>query len=127
MPNVAVKFALDGGDVDFHDDEMCALAEIPEQDIKVHKSQNRKSTMMVYNSQYNSWQLQIGEERYDTQSNLLQVINEKDEFTFYPHYQYNPATTYKAVLLPDEVKKTYTYGEREALLKINFSLLESSQ
>ena len=124
---VATRFTLDSGNVDFYDGEMCQVVEIPEQDIIVHKSQQSYVTVKIYDTQYKAWKLTISDENYDTQSRLLQVINEEDEMTFYPHYQYNSATSYNVILMPDEVKKVYTFGEREALLQTTFNLLESSK
>ena len=125
--STAVKFTLDSGDVDFYDDEMCQISEIPEQDIIVHKSQQSYVTVKIYDTQYKAWQLIVSDERYDTQSRLLQVIGEEDEMVFYPHYQYDAATSYNVVLVPDEVRKVYAFGDREALLQVTFSLLESSK
>lgn len=123
---IATKFTLDAGDVDFYSDEMCLVTEYPEQNIIVHQAQQTKSTVKVYDTQYKAWQVTISDERQGTQAKILSVIAEEDEITFYPHYLY-AATSYKAVVVPDEVKKTYTFGEREALLKVTFNLLESSK
>lgn len=126
MFNIATKFTLSSGDVDFYDGEMCQVLEMPEQNIIVHNSQQKAATVKVYNSQYKAWRLTILDENYDTLTRILQVINEENEMTFYPHYSY-ATTSYKVILVPDKVEKRYTLGEREAQLSVTFNLLESSK
>ena len=127
MNNVAVKFTLAGGDVDFYDEELCEIQEVPDQNIIVHKSQQTASTVKVYDTQYKQWQLTITGARPETQENLLSVIDEMDEMTFYPYYQYDPSVSFNAILVPDEVRKIYAYGERQAFVRTTFNLLESSK
>ena len=126
MNIVSVKFTLDSGDVLFYDEEMCEVSEIPDQNIIVHKSQQTASTVKIYDSQYKQWQLTVDDLWWDTQSRLMQVINEVNEMVFYPHFQYD-TTGYNVILVPDEVKKVYAYGGRKAMIKTTFNLLESSK
>ena len=127
MNNVAVKFTLDSGDIDFYDQELCEIQEIPDQNIIIHKSQQTASTVQVYDTQYKQWRLTIEEARPETQDNLLSVIDEENEMTFYPHYQYDSSVNYNVILVPDEVRKVYAYGERQAFVRTTFNLLESSK
>ena len=76
MNIVSAKFTLDSGDVIFYDEEMCEVAEVPDQNIIVHKSQQTASTVKIYDSQYKQWQLTVDDLWWDTQSRLLQIINE---------------------------------------------------
>ena len=124
--STAIKFTLDSGDVTFTDQEMCEVREIPEQTIIAHKSQQTASTVQVYDNQFMMWQVTI-QDVDDTLTRIMQIVNEKNEMTFYPYYQYNPSTSYKVILVPDEVKKVYAYGGRQALLYTTFNLLESSK
>ena len=124
--STAIKFTLDGGDVTFTDQEMCEVREVPEQTIIAHKSQQSASTVQVYDSQFKMWQVTI-QDVDDTLSEIMQIINEKDEMVFYPYFQYDPSANFKVILIPDEVKKVYAYGGRQALLYTTFNLLESSK
>jgi len=123
---IAIKFTLGAGDIDFYDNESCQVVEMPEQNLIVHQAQQSAATVKLYDTQYKTWQVQITDDRYETQANILSIINEENEMTFYPHYQY-ATTSYKVILVPDEVRKVYTYGEREALIATTFNLLESSK
>jgi hypothetical protein len=125
MSTVATKFTLDAGDVDFYTYEMCSVAEFPQQAIIVHNAQQKAATVKVYDDQYKTWQLTISDEYADTWDKIQDVIDENDEMRFYPHREYSETTHYNAILLPDEIKKVYTFGEREALLKVTLNLLES--
>ena len=123
---IAVRFTIDAGNVDFADEEMCEVMEMPEQTIIAHESQQSASYVKVYDTQYKMWQLTI-QDVNDSLARILQIINEFDEMVFYPHYQYDSGVYYNVILIPDEVKKVYAYGGREALLHTTFNLLESSK
>jgi len=126
MNNIAIKFTLDSGDVDFYDEEKCEVLEVPDQNIIVHKSQQTASTVKIYDTQYKTWQVTIEEYNPETQANLLSIIEESDEMVFYPYYQYDSSISHNVILVPDEVRKVYAYGEREAFVRTTFNLLESS-
>ena len=125
--STAMKFTLDSGDVLFTDDELCQVREMPEQTIIAHKSQQTANFVQVYDAQYKKWQVSILDVTGTTQGRILQIINELDEMVFYPHMEYDSSVSYNVILLPDEVKKYYAFGRREALNKTTFNLLESSK
>ena len=121
-----MRFTLAGGDVDFSDAELCDVAEMPDQEIIAHKTQQEAHFVQVYNTQYKRWQITI-KDAEDTQSRLMQIFEEKDEMVFYPHFGYNSATNYNVVFEPDEIKKVYTFGRKQALVETTFTVLESSK
>ena len=122
-----MKFTLDSGDVLFTEEELCQVREMPEQTIIAHKSQQDASFVQVYDTQYKKWQVSILDVTGTTQGRTLQIINELAEMTFYPHMDYDSTVSYNVILLPDEVKKFYSFGRRAALNKTTFNLLESSK
>ena len=127
MNRQCLKFTLDSGDVYFYDEEMCAVSELPEQNLIVHPSQQSAPTVKVYDSQFKTFQIAIEDAKYETLENVQKIVDEKNEMTFYPHYQYSASTSYKVILIPNEFRKVYAYGEREAMLQISLNLLESSK
>ena len=125
ISDTSIKMTVDGSDTVFYADEVRDVAEMPEQNIIVHKAQQKAATVKVYDSQYKAWTIQIAVIRGDTWTRLLTIINSEDVITFYPYFTYDSSTSFNAILVPDKVEKRYTFGETEARVLVTFNLLES--
>ena len=125
--NVAVKFTIDGSDVDFYEQEILWTPCKHDQDYELQKSQTNFPLLFLKGEAWETVTLSIREIYSTTKAKIDQLIDAKSEMKLYYNYFYEPTDYINVIYFPNKMKVyNYTIGELQADIIHKLIFLKSS-
>jgi hypothetical protein len=119
----ALKFILSSATVWFYRDEVMDGSILGEQSFQVQTHQDGTSNIFRESNQYDVWNIDIYEAYADTRSKIQQLVDAMEVMQVYYLYLGDPSLSKNMILLPDEIKREYSYGG-EGLVTHTLKFLE---
>jgi hypothetical protein len=107
----AVRFTWGSTTVNFSDEEIRAVRYGLGKEMAVMNNQTGPPNIYALSGVMGELMVEIAETARDTKSRINQVIGAEQELTCYYQYAYAPATTIDVLLIPDNIRKIYNFGE----------------
>ncbi len=108
---IAIKFTITGGDVDFTSEEVREVTLGQTQQTAVINNQVGAPYIHTSGNLWHTLTIQIAETKKDTRTRINQIIDEEKEMTIYYNYAYSTTAHIDALLIPDNIRKIYYFGE----------------
>ena len=125
MGSVAIKFVFGSETVEFYEAEVGLVTESADEYVIQHKNQTKASSLTSYSDQYFNFEVVIEDVFGNTREKIDKILTADCEMTFFPYFQYDPGKSFSVALLPEDIVKSYVFGEREVNGTVNFYLFES--
>ncbi|MEM2989817.1 MAG: hypothetical protein QXQ02_01375 [Halobacteria archaeon] len=127
MYRVAVRIDIDGSIVDFYQEEIKSVVIAPKQSHELQERQDLPPNLILFGDVWRNIIVNFYERWASTHTKISQVLNADEEIIIYPCYFYNPLINYRVIVLPDNIRKLYRYGELGASIEHRITFLESSK
>lgn len=124
---VAVRIDIDGNLIDFYQEEIKLVVIAPKQSYELQERQDLPPNLILFGDVWRNIVVNFYERWAFTQSKIFQVLDANKEIIIYPYYLYNSSLHYHVIVLPDNIRKVYRYGELEASIEHYITFLESSK
>ena len=122
----AIRFTISGDNTDFTCDEVGQIEMSPVQSFILQERQVIKPNLYLEGSTWMTISIELIQYWKTTLAKITTVIEAEVEMTIYPYYAYDTGRSYSAILLPDNIVKSYRYGELEALVVHQLTFLQSA-
>ncbi len=121
---IAVRIVLDSGNVDFYEDEVLDVRQLPEAKIEIKTFDNALPDVQVKSDVWDVLQIMFRETYKTTKAKLQSVINEKAVMDIYYKYNVDDSVYISGLLIPDINEFRYFGGDEEANIEHQFTFLE---
>lgn len=119
-----VRFIISGSNTDFDTDEVGTVTIEPVQSFVLQERQTAKPNLYFEGNTYFTVMLELLEAWKTTLAKVTTVIEAGVEMVIYPYYAFCPSYYLNVILVPDNIRKVYLYGEREAWVSHQLTFLQ---
>jgi hypothetical protein len=114
------------GNVDFDIEEVGKIQLVHSRDFQLLRNQFIPPRMYDLGSVYNQLNVELIENYQSTKAKIESLIDEEAEIDVYYQYRYDNTEYKTCILIPDNIRKIYLWGEDAAGVVHTLTFLESS-